>query len=252
MHKASEIVFIVSLLLFLNGCATIYNPATGRQESYFISAQQEASIGRNAALEVARKYRLSLEPVYMNRVIKLGRRAAEASDRKDVPYRFGVVVDDEINAFSLPGGYVYVNTGVLSRATDDELAGVLAHEIGHIAARHHVKRIQLEIGYNIVASLAFSRMRGDDMKRAINATFNLIELGYSREDELFADTLAIRYLGRAGFDPNAMVTFLEKLANAQGTSPQILVYLRSHPYPKERIEHAKAEIASPSLRSGSQ
>ena len=235
------------MLFFLSGCATIYNPATGRQESYFINTPQEISIGRNAAVQVARRYRLSLEPAYMNRVIKLGRRIAAASDRQDVQYRFGVVLSDEVNAFSLPGGYVYVNTGVLNRATDDELAGVLAHEIGHIAARHHVKKIQTEVGYNMVASIAFSRVRNINMKRAVNTTFNLIELGYSREDELFADKLAIRYLDRAGFDPNAMVSFLEKLAKAQGSVPQALVYLRSHPYPNERIERAKQEIASPHL-----
>jgi predicted Zn-dependent protease len=242
--KISLAIIIILFSLSLSGCATIYNPATEREELILIDTASEVALGNNLAVQIERQYVLSKDVDLNKHVEEIGQRIASYSDRTDLQYHFKVVKNKEVNAFSTPGGYVYVHTGLLKIVNDDELACVIGHEVGHIAAKHSVKKLQAQMGYNILMSLAFSRGRFHDLQRVINITFNLITQGYSREDEFLADKLGVKYTYKAGYEPQGMITFLNKLKEIEGRKPSAIeIILRSHPAISQRIKNTQDEIA---------
>ena len=241
MKKILFLTLTIAIFTFL-GCATVYNPATGKNELVFIDTQQEIAIGKNAVQSIEREYRLSDDAALNNKVKVQGEMIAGVADRKDLDYIFKVVKNKEVNAFSLPGGFVYVNTGLLKYANDGELACVIAHEVGHIAARHGAKRLEAALGYTILANIALSQAKSADLIDFSNIIFNLITLGYSREDEFQADRLAVKYVLLAEFKPEGLISFFEKLDKIEGADVGPL-FLRSHPYRKDRIKNIKLEIA---------
>jgi beta-barrel assembly-enhancing protease len=166
------------------------------------------------------------------------------SDRKEIDYHFKVLEDDDINAVSLPGGYVYVNSGLLAKvANDDELACVLAHEVGHIVARHSIKKLQAMQGYSILRLLVAVAPGTSEVSNAADAAFTQFLLGYSRQDELLADQLGARYAKLAGYDPHGMVTFLIKLQDINRRMPPTeRSYYKTHPYVPDRIRVVKQEL----------
>lgn len=242
---SSVFCFLLSVFCFLlTSCATIYNPATERQEFILIDTGLEVTIGQNVARSVARQYKIIEEPSLAARIQSVGDKIAKVSDRQNLPYRFYVISQDDVNAFAAPGGYIFIHKGLLDKIdSDDELAGVLAHEVGHIAARHSVKQLQGALGYDILMSLAFRGGRAKDVERLVNITFDLIQAGFSRKDELEADRLAVRYTHKAGYNPKAMVTFLKKLQGLEKHKPlQIELFLRTHPFIPQRIEAIEEEL----------
>ena len=243
-----RILIVASSLIFATGCATVYNPATQRQEFVFIDSRSEASLGKNLSQEIEKNYEVSKDARFNKILQDTGQRVARFSDRQDIEYHFAVLDNPEINAFALPGGYVYVFSGLMSAATQDELACVLGHEIGHIAARHGAKRMQALYGYQLVRSIAFGESR-QDMARAMDAVANVIVLGYSRQDELEADRLGVRYARRAGYDPEAMIAFLRNLEKRQEergyAASTIGVFLSSHPPVETRVNAIREEISRP-------
>ena len=246
MRLISRLIIFIFLGIFCAGCATAINPVTHRQEFILINTASEVSIGNNMAKEIQAKYKLSNDAEKINRVQTVGMRVASASDRQDLQYHFNVIEDKEINAFAAPGGYIYVNTGLLDAvSSDDELAGVLAHEVGHVAALHSVKKIQAVLGYNILASIALRSEKYNNIRKGVDTSVSLVMLGYSRQDELQADVLGVRYMRKAGYDPNGIVTFLEKMEEKEKKDPTSrLVFLRSHPYAGDRVKAVRAEIAT--------
>lgn len=234
---------LVIASLTLSGCATVYNPATERKELVLLTTPMEVAIGQNAAMQVAQQYAFVKDPREISRVTEIGEKLAKVSDRTDLKYHFAVVEDKEINAFTMPGGYIYINSGLLAMTTDDELACVIGHEIGHVAARHIAKKLQAQLGYDILMSVALQNANVRQVEQVIGVTFNLIELGYSREDELLSDRLGAKYAYKAGYDPYAMITFLKKL-NEKDKSSMGPVFLRSHPYTSQRIQLMEKELPS--------
>ncbi|MEA3306076.1 MAG: M48 family metallopeptidase [Candidatus Omnitrophota bacterium] len=245
-------VLFLAAAFFLTGCAAVYNTATGRKEYVIIGTRQETALGRNLDKQILRKYKASGDEVMGGRLEAIGRRIADASDRQDIEHTFKVVESDDINAFTIPGGYIYATTGLMSAASsDDELAGVMAHEAGHVAARHSIKRLEASLGYSILSQIAFFFARPDsaseverirNIKKATNTIYRLIELGYSRQDEMLADSLALRYTKKAGYDPVALLTFMEKLLEKEQPASEWLVFMRSHPHTKQRIEAIKKQL----------
>jgi predicted Zn-dependent protease len=230
---------------FLYGCATVYNPATQKEELILIDTSSEVFLGRNLDFRISQSYYVIRDPLVNERVNAIGQKIASVSDRQDLKYHFRIIKDKEINAFATPGGYIYVHTGLLDRVEDAELAAVLAHEVGHVAARHIVKKLQAQIGYDILVSFAFRKGGAEDLQKAIGITFDLISLGYSREDELFADKLGIKYVYKAGYSPQAMISMLKKLqALEKDKGIATPLFLRSHPYLAQRIKQAEKEIAA--------
>jgi predicted Zn-dependent protease len=239
----SKLIYIF-IVLFISGCATIYNPATQRNELVLIDTAGEVSLGESMSKEINRDNKISIEPALKKRLETIGQKVAMASDRNELEYHFFILENEDLNAFALPGGFVYVHKAILDEASDDELACVLAHEIGHVAARHSAKRLETVLGYQLIMSLAFSKASSLDLYRAINVVFNVVALGYSREDERLADRLAVKYSYKAGYNPQAMVSFFNKLqtqAEERGTNYN-LVFLSSHPPISERINNVENEI----------
>lgn len=233
--------FILIVSFTLSGCATIYNPATERQEFIFVTTPVEVSIGKMLQPKIATQFKISNDEQINNRVAKIGEKLANVSDRKDLIYHLKVIEDEDLNAFTTPGGYIYINSGLIKKATDDELACVTGHEIGHIAARHIAKKLQAQIGYDVLLNIASRSSGVAELRKAASISYDLIMLGYSREDEMLADRLGVKYAYKAGYDPFAMITFLEKLKDANGKEMGF-VFLRSHPYTSQRIKMLKTGI----------
>src|SRR3989338_7893338 len=143
---------------------------------------------------------------------RLGQRLAAVCDRQDLTYHFALLEWDEINAFALPGGYIYVSTELLTLAkSDDELASVLGHEIGHVVAKHAVKRLQAALGAAFLQALTTVGSRDPRLIQGAQIAINQLFLAPSRQDELQADTLSVRYLTRADFNPEAALAFMERM-----------------------------------------
>ncbi len=243
--KVNNFILSTAISFLLSGCVTIYNPATEKKETLLIGTEQEIALGKDMDKQLQKKLKLLNDSGLQNRLDYIGRMIAQASDRQDVNYIFRIVKDKEFNAFAIPGGFIYVNSGLMDAAQDDELACVLAHEVGHIAARHSVKKLQSAMGYQIILSIALGISGRQEMARAIDIVFDFVSLGYSRKDELLADKLSVRYAKRAGFNPYGMVTFFEKLKKEQERKgPNFnLAFLSSHPSIEERIKNVEEEIA---------
>ncbi len=241
--KMKYIFVIIVFGMLLSGCATVYNPATGRQEVIFINTAQEVAIGNSVARQVSSQYRISKDPRLNKRLNDIGDKIASVCERQDVKYRFFVIREKELNAFALPGGYVYVHSGLMEKTTDDELAGAIAHELAHIAARHSIKKLQVVMGYNLLMSLAFRGSEAVEVERAVGIAANLMSLRYEREDEREADRLSVRYTYKAGYNPYGILKLLEKFEKLEREDPlSMVVFLRSHPKAAERIDLVRAEL----------
>ncbi|MEW6075962.1 MAG: M48 family metallopeptidase [Candidatus Omnitrophota bacterium] len=252
MHTAKRAflsVVIVSCAV-LTGCATLYNPATGKNEFILISSKTEVALGANMVPLLIQQYPLLNEKKFQERVGRLGGRIAAVSDRKDIEYTFFVLDSKELNAVTLPGGFIYVNKGLMEILNDSELAYVIAHEVGHVAARHIAKKIQSNMAYQLVLTAAFAGAGDKGAKnvqgiaRGVDVAYTLIDLSYSRKDEFEADRLSVKYALKAGFDPCACLGTLEKIRKTEGPHWKALRYFRTHPYVDERIAAIKKEFPS--------
>ncbi len=229
------------------GCASEYNLVTQKQESYYYSTDQEVRMGQSIAKQIENQYKLDNDVLVQSRVRAIGEKIVAVSDRKDIAYSFKVLDEKEVNAVSLPGGPVYIFKGLLDRVdNDNELAAVIAHEVAHIVARHSIKKIQAVQGYNLLRLLAIPVPDGGKVIAAADLAVTDIILGYGREDELLADQLGARYAQAAGYDPQAMISFLEKLQEYHRGCPlQPKNYLKTHPYVPDRIRVVKKELGQP-------
>ena len=225
------------------------NLATQRQEYTFTSTSSEVEQGRKLALRVARELTVIADETLQNRVQAIGERLAAVCDRRELIYKFAIIDDKDVNAFSLPGGYVFVNNGLIAKtANDDELAAVIAHEIAHITARHAVKRLESGLGLQL-AQLATLAAKQNALVQGAGFGIQAARLAYAREDELEADKLGAKYMKSAGFDPKAMLSFLEKLDVEQGKDAHYLPrgvvrpqYALTHPYVPERTRAVKEAL----------
>lgn len=202
-----------------------------------LSTKQKVSLGKDIHHQVLRNYSLDSNPqtnAYVNRV---GQRLAQASDCSEIPFHFYVVRDPHINAFSTTGGYVYVNTGLLKTANnEDQLAAVVGHEIGHICNNDLVSKLKETELVQGAAAVA-----GVDRNTLAAAAYKLaVELPNSRQDEFNADAKGLKYMARAGYDPHAMPAFLSKLLK-QSSPP---TFLSDHPGTRERIAVLDKKIAA--------
>ncbi len=245
---------VLLVCIFLVGCvSTEYNVATHRQDFFFYSSEKEIAIGRSIAKQVAKEYIISQNPFYINRVKEIGKKIADVCDRQELTYYFEVLEpkkekdENMINAFALPGGYIYIFKDLVDvLETDDELAFVLAHEVGHIVARHSIKKLQALMGYNLVMAGASQAKTSDDLGTGLTLSMMQILSAYSREDELNADELGAKYLKTLGYDPAAGIDVLEKLYQENKKRPrQPLMYFRTHPHAAQRIGKVKEALDMP-------
>ncbi len=218
------------------GCTTEYNLATKKQETLLYSEDKEIRIGDSVAEKIAKKYDF-IEDVDANeRAQRILDEIVAVSDRKNIPYFIRIIDDDPLNAVSLPGGYVYLFKGLLDKIeNDDQLAGVIAHEVAHITARHSVKRLQNYYGAMLL-QVAAIEAKNSQFAGGVGFAITSLFMEYSQDAEHEADSLSVEYLKRAGYDPEEMLGFLRILHVEHQESPRRpYSYWRTHPHIKQRI-----------------
>jgi predicted Zn-dependent protease len=230
----------VSLFLaFLLALATLAAPAA---HAALISEQQEIQIGRQAAAEIEAEFGVVHDPVQQRRIDAIGARLVRLSDRPRLPWTFRILDVGEVNAVSLPGGFVYVTRGMLGFVRNDhELAFVLAHEIAHANQRHHVQLLERSFALAIVAAV----LTGGNPDAAAIAGFVrfLLTRGFSREFEFEADQVGVRLMHRAGFRASHALWFLIYLQRSEGREPsRFEVLFRTHPALGDRIVRVREEL----------
>jgi predicted Zn-dependent protease len=205
-------------------------------------------LGAETNAQLSQSLHFSKDKAAQARLEMIGQRVTQVSDRQDYQYHFFLVDKDEMNAFTVPGGYIYFYTGLYKKLkTDDQIAAVLAHETGHCSARHVVKRFQAALGYDFIGSLIFSQIQDAFAVRLArmgsDTIMSVAMASYSRDDEYEADRLGVKYMYLAGYDPEGMVQTFEVLGQASKGDDKGWLLLRSHPELGDRIEAVKKEIA---------
>lgn len=211
------------------------------------SQSKEAAIGRQYAAEIEKELKLVDDPIVTEYINRVGQNIVNHSDAK-VPFTIKVVDSDEVNAFALPGGFFYVNRGLMLAAENEsELAGVMAHEIGHVAARHAVEQNgkQQLMSYGVLAGIIFGGpIASTILQNAGGLMQGLIGLKYSRGAEEEADRLGLQYMYAASYDPNGMSTMFEKLSSMNKKKPKgFMKLLMTHPQSLERRDSSVALAA---------
>lgn len=207
-----------------------------------ISQDEEIRIGRQAAAQLEAEVGLVADPALVARLSGLGHRVAAVSDRRDLPYTFKVLRGKEVNAISLPGGFIYATAGLMRFVESDaELGFVMGHEVGHVAARHHVIMIERQFYLALVAQVLLGRnasaLQIGDVLRF------LLTQGFSRENEFEADQRGVMYAHRAGLDASAGLRFMERLRATEGKDPsQVEVLMRTHPATADRIQRLRDQL----------
>ncbi len=242
------------ILLLLAGCAQ--NPVTGSADFVMMSENQEIAIGRQNDEQIKKQYQVYGSKPLQDYVNSVGQRIARQSHRPNLQYHFTVLDTPDINAFALPGGYVYITRGILAYLNSEaELAAVLGHEIGHVTARHGVRQQSAAQAANIgvtIASLFVPQINTIGGNNLTNLVGGALLSGYGREHELEADKLGAEYLSRTAYDPQAIITVIgvlknqelqdAELAKQEGREPRRYHgVFASHPDNDTRLKQAVAE-----------
>ena len=229
-----------------SGCAV--NPATGKNQLMMVSEDQEIAMGRQADTAVITSIGLYPDPVWQRYIQQFGAKLAATSERPNLPWTFRVVDDPAVNAFALPGGFIYVTRGLLAHMTSEaELASVVGHEIGHVTARHTAAEMSKQqlIGLGLAAgSMASSQVA--KYAGTANQALGILYLKFSRDDESQADQLGLRYMRRASYDPRQMpevFRMLERISAAEGGA-RLPTWLATHPSPANRVAAINEQIAA--------
>jgi len=215
-----------------------------------ISAEKERQIGASVAKQVEKQYKEVEDPLVQKRLEELGKCLVPVCDRQELIYHFKVLKAGEgkkenyYNAFALPGGYVYVFEPLMEfMKTDDKIAAILGHELGHINARHSVKRLQGSLGVNAILILAAVAAKDGNTVAEANAAIAQLMMAYSREDEFEADSLSVKYVRAAGFNTQGVLESLLALQAWRKAAPERkYTAYKTHPYLSERIAKAKTNI----------
>lgn len=207
--------FVLLLLAsLLAGCAT--NPVSGRSDFVMMSERQELELGRKYHQQVLAEYPRYADEALQAYVQQVGERVARHSHRSGLQYRFTVIDSPELNAFALPGGYVYIHRGLLAYLNSEaELAAVLGHEVGHVTARHSVRQQSQASAWSIVSQVIAIGTGVGAAGDLTSVLGNAVVRGYGRDMELEADGLGAQYLARAGYDPQAMIEVVRILKNQE-------------------------------------
>jgi len=245
-------IFAVISLFILSGCAT--NPVTGSSQFMLVSEEEEFQVGQEVDKEVRDEMGLYLElPELRAKVKEITENIGRQSDRPDLIYRVEIVDTPDFNAFAVPGGFVYVHRGLLERMNSvDELASVIGHEIGHVSARHSASQISKAQLFNIGLMAVDIATQG-----AVENYGTLVDLGsilafskFSRDDEREADSLGVRYMTKADYNPKASIDVMKEIQGLQDREPDSLeIWFMTHPATSERLELLNKELDTVSSQS---
>lgn len=243
--KTRRTALVVGALIVAAACTL--NPATGRRQLSLIGEQQEIAMGLQYDKGVTAEFGLYPDEAWQTYIQEIGEKLAATSERPQLPWEFKVVDDDTVNAFAVPGGYIYMTRGILAHFNSEaQLATVMGHEIGHVTARHSVEQIsraqlaQLGVGVAMVASEEFRQY-----SQLAELGLGVLFLKFSRDDENQSDGLGMRYLLRAGYDPDEapkVFEMLERHGEIQGQA-RLPEWQATHPSPDHRVAHLEEKIS---------
>lgn len=267
LTKSLAAVALALSAIGLAACST--NPATGEQSfTAFMSEEEEARVGAEEHPKLLKELGGAYDDVEVGAyVARIGAQLAVLSELPKVKWRFTVLNDHRINAFALPGGYIYITRGLLALAENEaEVAGVLAHEIGHVTARHSAQRystaMAANIGLTVLGALGEAAGAPSGIGELVNFGAQAALQRYSQSQELEADMLGVRYMTRAGYSPDGMTSFFKKLkahseleAREQGRDGADHNMMSSHPRTEDRIVQAvglakRKAVNNPKVRRG--
>ena len=239
-------MLIACAIAMLPAAGCMVNPVTLQQQFNIVSEEREISIGRNAHPQIVEYFGYYHNQPLQSYVGRVGRKLVTVSKRNDIDYTFTVLDSDMVNAFALPGGYIYITRGLLAMLNNEaEMAGVLAHEIGHVVGRDSAALMsQNMLAQAAVLAGAVGAAAGGgggaDVAAASMQLFNALMLGFSREREYLADEQSVDYMFAAGYDPVRVKDFMMSLSQiGQGPSgPQ--QYMMTHPFIFDRVARIQA------------
>jgi predicted Zn-dependent protease len=243
MYKRNTIFAVALVSLVAAGCGS----TGGAGDFNLISLEEEWQLGAQLSQDVAKQVRFNNDPAVNAYVSNMGQRivAQAAPPFNQLPWQFHVVQDDAINAFAIPGGHVYVNTGLIKNADNAaELAGVMAHEISHILARHSTEQISRQYGLSVIAGAVLGQNPGQLAQIAAQIVAGGALARFSREAEEEADNIGIQAMAAAGYNPNGMASMFEELLeHRQGQPSRVEQFFSTHPLTEDRIRSARERAA---------
>jgi predicted Zn-dependent protease len=239
----TSLVLIVALAL---SCATT-GPG-GKKDLILISSEQEVQLGQEFDKQVRSESKILDNQAWQDYFNRVGQSIVAVSDRKDLEYHFTVIESPDINAFAVPGGYVYIYTGLLDIIENEaQFAAVTAHEISHVVARHSIKRMQQVLGVALLYQIVMGEASSEAIDAAIGLGLNIALSGYSRDYEREADKYGVYYMEVAGYNPEGAVGLFDQLEKAQGGAGEGSSFFEnlfaSHPETQERIKNVAEQLA---------
>ncbi len=244
---------VIFMLLLISGCATVSKGAavSTHEEEIIIDSFQEVQIGRAMAEEVIKKgcppWRNAAQQLYIN---KIGQRIARVCGRQGIVYHFMILDSPDLNAFALPGGYIFIYRGLFERLSEDELAAILAHEAAHVVSRDAVRKMQSDLGYPVMAGLVLFALGQKDpqleqeLPRLRALVFEALSRGYDSKTEIFADSLAVEYLKHSENNPIALIDVLEFLEKEKGPQGRVFEISSTPSVMRERIQKIQKKSGS--------
>ena len=256
VYRITQLTLWITLILMTGngvlGCAGTISDIN------IFSDAQEVQLGKQFSRQIEQDLKIYSDPTVTAYIDQLGQHLANHSQRQNITYYFKVVDTEVVNAFAIPGGYLYVNIGLIRAAENEsELAGVIGHEIGHVVGKHGVKQMTRQLGLAAMAQLALGENQSKLKQMVAGLAANGVLMKYGRDAEREADIYAVQEMYDAGIDPEGMATFFEKLLKLQKGKPSKLEQIFStHPPTAERIATVRARIAQlprkPNLKKDSQ
>lgn len=242
MNRRSTSLALVLVTFLAVGCGS-----AGGGNFNLISIEEEWQLGQQLSQEVATQVRFNNDPAVNAYVRSMGQSivAQAAPPFNQLPWQFHVVQDDAINAFAIPGGHVYVNTGLIKNADNAaELAGVMAHEISHVLARHSTEQLSRQYGLSMVAGMVLGQNPGALTQIAAQIAGAGAMASFSRQAEEEADAIGIQAMAAAGYNPIGMATMFEELLeNRRGQPGRVEQFFSTHPLTEDRVRAARERAA---------
>ena len=243
MYKRNTFFAVALVSLMAVGCGS----SGGASDFNLISIEDEWKLGQQLSQDVEKQVRLNNDPAVNAYVRNMGQRivAQAAPPFNQLPWEFHVVQDDSINAFAIPGGHVYVNTGLIKNADNAaELAGVMAHEISHVLARHSTEQLSRQYGLSVIAGAVLGQNPGQLTQIAAQIVAGGALARFSREAEDEADRIGIQAMAAAGYNPAGMASMFEELLeHRQGQPGRVEQFFSTHPLTEDRIKNARNRAA---------
>lgn len=241
MLKRTSFLAVVLVGVLSAGCGSGGLGASGNS----VSLDQEWQLGNQMAAQVAQQMQLSNDPTAKAYLTQMGERIHAQTPLAGRPFTFDIVNDPSVNAFSVPGGHIYINSGLVAHAEKaDELAAVVAHEISHVVARHVIKQIETQQEIGAIGSILLGQKPGAIQQLLAQVIAGGAMARFSRADEKEADDLGLQYMAKAGYDPHGMLDMFQRLLSLEkGGDTSVSRFFADHPGTQDRINDISGKIA---------